>query len=161
MEEENGSRKEKAAALFRQGYNCAQSVFAAYSDLYGIDMGTALKIASSFGAGMGRMREVCGAVSGMFMLAGLATGTDDPRNTEGKKRNYDMVQRLAAEYKKTNGSIICRELLGAARNAEAGTGTTPEPRTEEYYKKRPCICLVEDAADIIERVLLNGEKTKE
>lgn len=92
--------------LFKEGYNCSQAVFAAYCDLYNMDQETALKVSSSFGGGMGRMREVCGAVSGMFLIAGLETGSVDGKDQEGKKHNYDVVQQLAEEYKKENGSII-------------------------------------------------------
>ena len=151
------SRKEKAVELFESGYNCSQAVFAAFSDLYGMDQEMALKLSSSFGGGMGRMREVCGAASGMFMVAGLETGTADGRDVAGKKANYDMVQRLAEEFKKnTGGTIICRELLGLDR--KNNTDTTPEARTTEYYKKRPCVQLVADAAEIVERVLLDGKR---
>lgn len=149
------SRKEKAVRLFKEGYNCSQSVFVAFSDLYGMDDETALKISASFGGGMGRMREVCGAVSGMLLVAGLETGAVEGKDVEGKKRNYDMVQKLAAEYKRRNHSIICRELLGLGKDANT-TETTPEARTTEYYKKRPCPMLIADAAEIIEQVLLGG-----
>lgn len=159
------SRVEKAAALFQEGYNCSQSVFAAYSDLYGIDTETALKISASFGGGMGRMREVCGAVSGMFLVAGLETGTTDAKNVQGKKANYDMVQRLAEEFKKNTGSIICKELLGLVEKKSSNQvkaaefkDTQPEARTSEYYKKRPCAQLVRDAAEIIENVLLKEKE---
>lgn len=153
-------RVERAVQLFREGYNCSQSVFAAYSDLYGMDKETALKISASFGGGMGRMREVCGAVSGMFLVAGLETATIEAKDIEGKKVNYDMVQKLAEEFKKNTGSIICKELLGLVEKKSDGQivatefkDTRPEVRTEEYYKKRPCVQLVRDAAEIIERVL--------
>lgn len=106
------TRKERAARLFKEGYNCSQAVFAAYADKYGIDEETALKLSASFGGGMGRMREVCGAVSGMFMIAGLETGATEGKDVEGKKANYDMVQKMAEVYRKENGSIICKELLG-------------------------------------------------
>lgn len=151
------SRKEKAVKLFKEGYNCAQSVFAAYSDLYGIDEKTALRLSSSFGAGMGRMREVCGAVSGMFLIAGLETGAIDGKDVSGKKHNYEVVQKLAEIYRKKNGSIICKELLGLDRQitAEQLKDTTPEARTPQYYKKRPCPQLIYNAAEIIETVLLN------
>lgn len=155
------TRKEKAVRLFKEGYNCAQSVFAAYSDIYGMDFETALKVSASFGAGMGRMREVCGTVSGMFLVAGLETGAVDGADIKGKKQNYDIVQAMAEEFKKENGSIICKELLGlvpretnALMTAEF-KDTKPEQRTEAYYQKRPCVQLVEQAADIIERMLLN------
>lgn len=155
------SRKGKAVRLFKEGYNCSQSVFAAYADLYHIDEATALKLSSSFGAGMGRMRQVCGAVSGMFLVAGLETGFTEGKDAEGKKHNYDVVQQLAQEYRDINGSIICSELLGLSGRAPAEKkdfgDTVPEARTKEYYKKRPCVQLVEDAACIIERVLLKDK----
>lgn len=147
------TRKEKAVRLFKEGYNCSQSVFAAYSDLYGIDINTALRLSSSFGGGMGRMREVCGTVSGMFLVAGLETGAIEGKDVEGKKHNYDVVQQLASEFKKKNGTIICKELL---KLDSVEQETTPEERTKEYYKKRPCVKLVEDAADIIEKVLIQN-----
>lgn len=148
------TRKEKAKELFLEGYNCSQAVVGAFADLYGIDFNTAMKFSSSFGGGMGRMREVCGAVSGMFMIAGLETGTTVGSDATGKKANYDIVQTLAAEYKKrSGGSIICRELLGLDRTKDSFTNTTPESRTSEYYKKRPCIELVMEAADIVDTVL--------
>lgn len=146
------SRRERAVSLFKEGYNCSQAVFAAYSDIYGIDEKTALKLSSSFGAGMGRMREVCGTVSGMFMVAGLETGAVEGKDIQGKKHNYDVVQKMAEEFKKLNGSIICKELLGLTNSNNQNT--IPQERTEEYYKKRPCPELVAIAADIIEEVLL-------
>jgi len=151
------SRKELAKQLFMEGYNCSQSVFAAYSDLFGMDREMALKVSSSFGGGMGRMREVCGAVSGMFMVAGLATGATEGKDQEGKKHNYDVVQALAKEYKDKNGSIICRELLGLDENANT-SNTKPEQRTSEYYKKRPCGELCSIAAGIVERYLEENDK---
>lgn len=155
------SRIEKAVSLFKQGYNCAQSVFAAYSDLYGMDEGTAIRLSSSFGGGMGRMREVCGAVSGMLMIAGLETGTVDGHDAEGRNYNYMVVQRLAQEFRDRNGSIICRELLGISQEQASLTDPVPEKRTDEYYKKRPCIRLIEDAADILENMLLDDMPEKE
>lgn len=149
------TRKEKAVRLFKEGFNCSQSVFAAYSDIYGIDEKTALKLASSFGGGMGRMREVCGTVSGMFLIAGLESGATEGGDTVGKKNNYDLVQQMAFEFKEINGSIICRELLGLEKNSD-NTVTKPEERTKEYYKKRPCAMLVADAADVIEKVLFSA-----
>lgn len=154
------NRKERATQLFNEGYNCSQSVFAAYADLYGMDEETALKVSASFGGGMGRMREVCGAVTGMFLVAGLETGTTKGKDVEGKKRNYDVVQKMAEEFKKKNQSIICRELLGLDKDGNKidTSNTTPEARTEEYYKKRPCVMLVQDAAEIIERDLLEAKQ---
>lgn len=149
------TRVEKAERLFKEGYNCSQSVFTAYCDLYGIDEKTALKLSASFGGGMGRMREVCGAVSGMFLVAGMETGTTEGKDNEGKKHNYDTVQFLAEKFKEKHGSIICRELLGLGEKMPGGfKQTKPEERTEQYYKKRPCVEMVKFAAQLIEENLL-------
>lgn len=153
------SRTERAVALFKEGYNCSQSVFAAYADLLGMDKETALKVSASFGGGIGRMREVCGAANGMFMVAGMLTGATEGKDQLAKKNNYEVVQRLAAEFKKENGgTYICRELLGLDKEGKKVIpgDTTPEARTEEYYKKRPCLKTIEGAASIVERMLLDG-----
>ena len=141
-------RSDKAVALFQQGYNCSQAVFGAFADIYGMDIETALKVSASFGGGMGRMREVCGSVSGMLLVAGMETGAVQGKDKEGKQRNYQVVQELAEEFRKENGSIICRELLGLDKDAKIVS--KPEERTEQYYKKRPCIELVRQAAEILE-----------
>lgn len=144
---ENSEYAKKAMALFKEGYNCSQAVFLAFKDLYPMDEKTALKISSSFGGGMGRLREVCGAVSGMFMVAGILYGYDSPTDQEAKKEHYKLIQELAKAYKDKNGSIVCRELLGLT---EKESSPVPEKRTETYYKKRPCIELVGMAAAIME-----------
>lgn len=144
-------RQEKAVELFKSGYNCCQSVFAAFADKYGIDENTALKLSSSFGAGMGRMREVCGTVSGMMLVAGMETGTVDNNDREGKAKNYETVRRLADMFKEQNGSIICRELLGLDKDTQEDA--VPSERTKEYYAKRPCVELVRMAAKILEKEL--------
>lgn len=143
-------RQERAKEYFMKGYNCAQSVFAAFADLYGMDEETALKLSCSFGAGMGRMREVCGAVSGMFLVVGLECGNTDPTNQQQKTANYETVRMLADRFKEKNKTIICRELLGI-RAAEKSA--VPSERTEEYYKTRPCVRTVMDAAGILEEYL--------
>lgn len=150
------SRVDIAEKLFREGYNCSQSVFGTYGDLYGLERDMVMRLAASFGGGMGRMREVCGTLSGVFLIAGMETGATEGRDAAGKKRNYDMVQRLAAEYRRENGSIICRELLGLDKDGKkADTSvTTPDARTEDYYKKRPCIQLIRRAAQMAEEMLL-------
>ncbi len=153
------SRTEQAMALFMEGFNCSQSVFAAYADLFGMDKETALRVSASFGGGIGRMREVCGAANGMFMVAGMLTGSIEGKDQVAKKNNYEVVQRLAAEFKKENGgSYICRELLGLGKDGKKVVpgDTTPEARTEEYYKKRPCLKTIQGAAAILERMLLEG-----
>lgn len=139
--------EEKARALFKEGYNCAQAVLLAFGDKTGMDPETAAMLSSSFGGGMGRMREVCGAVSGAFMAAGLLNGYSDPAARAEKAAHYARIQRIAAAFRAENGSIICRELL----DGEAGRSTTPTPdaRTAEYYRKRPCVQLVGDAARIL------------
>lgn len=142
-EDEITSRAEQAKSYFTQGYNCAQSVYMAFADLFGIDTKQAAIIAAPLGGGMGRLREVCGACSASFLIAGLAIPCDNPTDTKSKKECYAMVQRLAERFREENGSIICRELLGLGEKKES---PTPSPRTAEYYKKRPCAELVYLAA---------------
>ena len=148
-------RSQKAKELFESGYNCSQAVLLAFADMFGMDFETAQKISATFGGGMGRMREVCGAVSGMLMVLGLATGEYAPTDTAKKAEQYKTVQQLANEFRKKNGSIICRELLGLSQNGEKISPPTPSERTDEYYKKRPCALLVQDAAEVIEKYLEN------
>lgn len=148
------ARVERAGQYFREGYNCAQSVFMAYADLYDIEPRRAATIASSFGGGMGRLREVCGTCSGMFMVASMAIPADDPADKAAKAANYALVQELAEDFRRENGSIICRELLGLDHKHDA---PTPSERTAEYYKKRPCGELVMLAAEIVGKRLLNLE----
>lgn len=144
------TKREKAMALFKEGYNCSQAVMGAFAEDMGMDMDTALMLSSSFGGGMGRMREVCGAVSGMFMAVGLKLGYSDPKDNDAKKAHYKRIQELAERFKKRNRYIVCRQLLGLE-----GQDTNPIPaeRTQEYYKKRPCAELVGDAAEILEEFL--------
>jgi len=141
------ARADSARAYFKQGYNCCQAVALAYSDVMGMDETAIATIASGFGGGMGRLREVCGCVSGMAMVAGAVYPSTDPSNAEKKGESYKLVQELAGSYREENGSIICRELLGLDRN----TNEAPRPsdRTAEYYKKRPCAELCACAARII------------
>lgn len=138
------SYSEKAKKLFKEGYNCAQSVFCTFSEDFGIDTETALKLSSSFGGGMGRMREVCGAVSAMFMLAGLKYGYTEPDNKKVKAEHYKRIQELAGKFKEKHGTIICRELLGV----DADDNPIPSDRTPEYYASRPCEKFIEYAAVI-------------
>lgn len=151
--------EEKAMELFQQGYNCAQAVFGAFCDELGMDREAAMKLSSSFGGGMGRMREVCGAVSGMFMVAGLKSGYDNPKDPAARAAHYKLIQDMAAEFKKYNGSIICRELLQLEKT-DIPEGPTPTPRTDEFYKKRPCVEIVGIAARITDQFLFpeSGEK---
>lgn len=149
-------RIELAVSLFKEGYNCSQSVVAAFADMYGFTREQALKMAASFGGGIGRMRQTCGAACGLFLVAGLETGCTDGKNREGKEANYKLVQQLAAEFEKRNGALMCNRLLGLEKNAP--TPATPEARTDEYYKKRPCVKIVEEAARIWAEYLQNIEK---
>ena len=143
------SKGTEAEKLFKEGYNCSQAVIGVFCDELNLDRETAFKIASSFGGGMGRMREVCGAVSGMFMVAGLKLGYTSPTDNDAKKEHYALIQKMAKKFKEENGAIVCRELLGET----ADTGSTPTPRTENFYKKRPCGEYVRIAADIAEAVI--------
>lgn len=145
------SRVEQAVATFESGYTCAQSVFATYADLFGMERETALKLASPMGGGIGRMREVCGVVSAMALLAGLKEGNTDPANEEGKEQIYLLTRQMAEKFKEKHGTIICRELLGIQGMEESAK---PSLRTEEYYSKRPCSRLVATAAGIVEEMLL-------
>ena len=136
-----------AESLFRQGYNCSQAVLAAFGDVTGLAPDTALRLASSFGGGMGRLREVCGAVTGMFMAAGLLYGYADPSDSAAKTAHYQRIQELARAFQAENGSIVCRELLGLDCKADS---PTPAARTADYYQKRPCQELVGCAARILD-----------
>lgn len=146
-----------AKKLFEEGYNCSQSVLAAFCDETGLDTETALRISSSFGGGMGRMREVCGAVSGMFMAAGLKYGYTDASDKQAKAEHYRLIRSLGAQFQAENGSIICRQLLGLSEKEES---PVPQERTEDYYKKRPCAEFVECAARILDEYIKNNETEK-
>ncbi len=134
--------REIAEGYFKKGYNCAQSVILAFCPHYGLDEQTALKLSLGFGAGMGRLREVCGAVSAAFMVMGLEYG-----GRVTKARMYELQQIFAQKWKDANGSIICRDLLNLQ---EGKSSFVPEERTKEYYKKRPCAELVAFTADLLE-----------
>lgn len=148
-------RVDKAVILFKSGFNCAQSVTAAFAEMYGFTTEQALKMSASFGGGIGRMRQTCGAACGLFLLAGLETGAIEGDDREGKANNYRIIQKLAEEFKKRNGSLICAELLGLHK--KESLIYTPEERTELYYKKRPCIKMVEEAAKIFAEYLKNKD----
>lgn len=170
---------ERARDLFKQGYNCSQSVVVAFSEYYGIPEPLMARFSASFGGGIGRMRETCGAACGMFMLTGLEVGMKDEGlgmrdysnnpypNQELKKQNYEAVQLLASRFREETGSLLCRELLGLNKKRADGTIPeiqiipTPEARTDEYYRKRPCIRMVETAVRVYcrflcERLALDG-----
>lgn len=138
-----GKKGEQARALFMQGYNCSQSVAAAFCEETGLDRDTMLKISVGLGGGMGRLREVCGAFSGVVLVLGMLYGDTDPAS---KTTVYPIVQQLAERFKAENGSIVCKELLGLAKPEGS---PVPAPRTADYYKKRPCAELVARAADLL------------
>jgi len=148
-----GSHSLKARELFKQGYNCSQSVFSAFCTELEINFETALRLSSSFGGGMGRLHEVCGAVSGMFMVAGMKYGYINPQDKKAKEEHYKLVKFLARLFAEENGSIICRDLLGLQKG-KSSSGR--ETKTAENYKKRPCIELVGSAAEIMDNLINNN-----
>ena len=146
----NMDHGEEARRLFMMGYNCAQSVFCAFRDETGLSLEESARLASSFGGGMGRLREVCGGVSGALLALGAICGYDDPCDREAKKAHYKLVQPFAGRFKEKNGTIVCRELL---KNVPVTPGGVPEERTKEYYSRRPCPLLVRDAAALLDEML--------
>ena len=144
------TRKEKAMKNFKSGYNCAQSLTLAFSDMVAVDEKTLAMLSSSFGGGIGRLREVCGAVSGMAMILGLVYGYDGPETGEPKSEHYKRIQTVAKEFEKKNGSMICRELLGLSVKHDDPNAAA---RTKEYYASRPCEELVGSAAEILEQYI--------
>lgn len=145
-------KAQKALELFNEGYNCAQAVFTAFADDVGLDQPTALRLSSSFGGGMGGMREVCGAVSAMFMVMGLLKGYDTPDDLPAKRQHYAKLQQLAAQISDQYGTIICRDLL---TQSHIQPSPTPSARNEEYYMKRPCGRYVVACAALLEETLRN------
>lgn len=143
-------RVKLATELFAEGYNCAQSVFLAYADLFGIEENLSERLSISFGGGIGRMREVCGTVSAMTMLAGLKHPAK-PNDQEARTRNYTIVQQMANEFKTKHNSLICRNLLPESEAAKRTP--TPSERTPQYYASRPCSKYVADAARIAGKML--------
>ena len=140
--------REKAAELFVSGSNCAQAVAVAFCDVTGLEPGLAAKMASSFGGGMGRMREVCGAVSGMLLVLSQLYGYDTPGDDASKKVLYTHVQALAGQFREENGSIICREIL-----KNPPSDPNPTPRTADFYAKRPCAKMVMTAGRLLDRFM--------
>ena len=137
-----------AGELFLKGYNCAQSVVVAFSDVTGLDKDFSAKLSSSFGGGMGRMREVCGAVSGMLMVLSILYGYDTPGDDVSKKRLYTEVQELAGKFREEVGSIVCREIL-----KNPPSDPNPTPRTAEFYAKRPCARMVVTAGRLLDEFI--------
>lgn len=154
-------RVKRAVDIFMQGYGCCQSVVAAFADLYGLDDNSAKRIAAGFGGGVGRMRMMCGAVSGIVMLVGLDCGQTEGSDRQGKSACYKVVQDLLAKSKEENGSIICAEILGINGNQKATSNYVASERTAEYYKTRPCAAKVESAARIFAEYLKNKAKIKD
>ncbi len=142
-----------AEEYFKNGYNCAQSVFLTYADKYGFDKETALKLSSSFGGGMGRLREVCGAVSMMFLIAGLEKGYTENNNDEIKAKHYTLIQDLAKQFKQKHGTIVCRELLGL----DGEDNPIPSKRTSQYYAERPCGFFIKDACQILDDFMAKSD----
>ena len=138
----------KARDLFLSGCSCSQAVFAAFADDFSIDQDTALRLASSFGGGMGGMRETCGAVSGMLMAAGMKWGYSDIQNLDLKTAHYARTRELIEAFKAEHGTIVCRELLAALGELKKD----PSARTAEYYKQRPCVLFVETAARLLDEM---------
>ena len=141
-----------AADNFKLGYNCAQSVLLAFAEEVNLDKETALKLSSSFGGGMGRLREVCGAVTSMFTIAGLLKGYTDNNDDEIKAKHYELIQELAEKFQSKFNTYICRELLELPEGKDS---PTPSKRTDEYYQSRPCEEFIKYAAQIIQENLLN------
>ncbi|MCR4837783.1 MAG: C-GCAxxG-C-C family protein [Eubacterium sp.] len=144
------TRREEAMENFKKGYNCSQAIVLAFADMLPVDRTLLLRLASSFGGGMGRLREVCGSVSGMFMIAGLLYGYDGPETGQIKAEHYAGIQELAKRFEEKHGTIICREMLGLSVRHDV---PTPEARTAEYYKKRPCAEIIGDAAEILDQYI--------
>ena len=147
-EQQLDERVARAVENFMAGYGCCQSVVAAFADLYGLDDILAKKIAAGFGGGVGRLRMMCGAVSGIVILVGLHYGQTEGDDREGKSACYKVVQDLLAQSRKQNGSLICAEILGLKGYEKASCSYVASPRTAEYYKSRPCAAKVESAARI-------------
>lgn len=141
------NKADRAEELFRMGYNCSQSVYAAFAEELGMSVEEAAKRASPFGAGFGKLREVCGAVSGMVLVLGDLCGYQDPTDAAGKQTLYALVQQMCGSFAASEGSLICRDLLGLAKGEDLAE---PAVRTEEYYQSRPCVGACRRAAEILE-----------
>lgn len=141
------NHSEKAAQLFVAGYNCSQAVFGAFAEDCGLDLKTALKLSSSFGGGMGRLREVCGAVTAMFAVAGILSGYSDPADKKAKDEHYKLIQQFSEQFKAAHSTYICRELLSTVGKSSY----ISDERTKEYYKARPCLRFVITASEILDR----------
>lgn len=157
MKPELEERIQRAVELFMSGFGCCQSVVAAFADMYGFTEKQAVLVAAGFGGGVGRMRMMCGAASGLVILAGLNDGQTEGSDREGKAHCYKVVQQLLEDFRQENGSYICAELLGLKGPVKPGN-FVPDERNAEYYKARPCAAKVESAARVFAKYLdgLNG-----
>lgn len=153
-------RIEKAVQNFKSGYNCSQSVVAAFADLYGFSHEQALRMSASFGGGIGRMRLTCGAACGLFLLAGLETGATEGSDRAGKSFNYKVVQELARKFEETNGTLTCSQLLHLKPEEQKAETTEASERTPAYYAKRPCARIIESAAKIFANFLSERQNEK-
>lgn len=151
------TEKERARELFLEGYNCSQSVFVAFSHRFGIDESTAKKISAGLGGGLGRQREVCGAVSAASMVLGDIVAAQEGSDQTSKKENYELVREFCDRFRQRHCSIICREMI---KDLAKNKGAVPDERTPEYYQKRPCLRVIEDAAEILMQMLEENEKRK-
>ena len=145
------NEKQRASELFLEGFNCSQAVFTAFSHRFGIDEDTAKRISAGLGGGVGRSREVCGAVSGAAMVIGSIAAATKGDDAQSKKENYELVQQFCEKFKELHGSIVCREILKKPPTLKESA--TPDERTAEYYRKRPCLRVVEDAAGIVAQMI--------
>jgi len=148
------ARTQQAVENFKNGYNCAQSVAMAYADLYSVDIETLKILSAPFGGGMGRLREVCGAVTGMFLILGMEHPASAPNDIPTKTANYKAVQGTAQQFKDKMGSYVCADLLKIGRHPQK---STPEDRNSEYYAKRPCAYCVAVAAEILGKELVKSK----
>lgn len=146
---------DKAVELFKQGYNCSQAVFVAFLDEFNMDEETALKVSAGLGGGVGRLREVCGCVSGAAMIVGMLHGATVGADQDSKKETYRIIQQLAEEFKNQQGSVVCRDILKI--RADQKESYVPDERTDEYYKKRPCVRTIECMAKIIDKQIFGIE----
>ena len=150
----------RAVELFFEGFNCAQSVLGAFAEDgevgLGLDFKTAVRLASGLGGGVSRQRELCGAINGMCIAASILFGYDEAADVDGKKRLYADIQRLCADFRALNGSIVCRELLGSRKGQD--TVPAPDARTAEYYRTRPCARMIHDAASVLDAELIRRKQ---
>ena len=150
------SKGDIAKSYFEQGYNCSQAVALAFADEISMDSNMIARLTGGFGGGMGRMREVCGTVSGTAFVLSALYGYSDPTDADAKAQLYADVQKVAGEFKEENGSVVCRELLGLTKSGF--DNPQPEKRTDKYYKKRPCGELVKMSADILEKFIADNSQ---